>query len=213
LVIFLHPLHLLLQCGSGSGSCAHSPPALSLCSRSGARACADIQALTDKKSAPTREAACSTISTLCENGAAQLLEPYIISSDANTPFPTLLEAFADKDASVKTAALAAVKAVVQTMNPWATFVILPALLEQIQTAGKWQVKHGSLEILQQLINSAPVQMAQAMPDLIPVLAGAVWDTKADVKKAAKVTLEKATALCANKDVSHLLIGIVSCAND
>ena len=169
------------------------------------RAPADIQALTDKKSASSREAACSTISTLCENGAAQLLEPYVISSDANTPFPNLLEAFADKEASVKTASVAAVKAIVQSMNPWATFVILPALLEQIKTAGKWQVKHGSLDILQQLINSAPVQMAQAMPDLIPVLAGAVWDTKADVKKAAKATLEKATALVTNKDVSTLYI--------
>ena len=171
---------------------------------------ADIQALTDKKSASSREAACSTISTLCENGAAQLLEPYVISSDANTPFPNLLEAFADKEASVKTASVAAVKAIVQSMNPWATFVILPALLEQIKTAGKWQVKHGSLEILQQLINSAPAQMGQAMPDLIPVLAAAVWDTKADVKKAAKTTLEKATALVTNKDVSLQLYSSELC---
>jgi len=169
-----------------------------------------VKALTDKKSATSREAACSTISTLCENGAAQLLEPYVVSSDANTPFPNLLEAFADKDASVKTASIAAVKAIVQSMNPWATFVILPALLEQIKTAGKWQIKAGSLDILQQLINSAPVQMAQAMPDLIPVLAGAVWDTKADVKKAAKVTLEKATALVENKDIEKFIPALVKC---
>ncbi len=157
--------------------------------------------MTDKKSATAREAACSAISTLCENGAAPLLEPYVISSAVNTPFPNLLEAFADKVAPVKDAAVAAVKAIVQSMNPWATMVILPALLEQVKTAGKWQVKAGCLDVLQQLIISAPEQIGRAMPDLIPVLAGAVWDTKAEVKKSAKVTLEKATALVENKDVS------------
>jgi len=80
------------------------------------------------------------------------------------------------------------------MNPWATFVILPPILEQIKTAGKWQIKTGCLDVLQQLITSAPGQIGRAMPDVIPVLAGAVWDTKADVKKAAKVTLERACSL-------------------
>jgi len=157
-----------------------------------------VKALTDKKSPAVREAACSAISTVCENGGAALLEPYVVSSAANSPFPVLLETFADKVASVKDAAVAAVKAIVQSMNPWATFVILPALLEQIKTAGKWQIKAGCLDVLQQLITSAPDQMGRATPDLIPVLAGAVWDTKSDVKKAAKVTLEKATALVQNR---------------
>lgn len=161
--------------------------------------------MTDKKSAVAKEAAASTISTICENGAAQLLEPYVVSSASNTPFPNLLENFADKDASVKTASIAAVKAIVQSMNPWSTFVLLPALLNQVKTAGKWQVKTGCLDVLQQLITSAPTQMGEAMPDLVPVLAEAVWDTKADVKKAAKVTLEKATALVQNKDVSNLVV--------
>lgn len=159
------------------------------------------QALGDKKSAEVREAAAAAISTLCENGAATYLEPYIISDAPSSPFPALLEAFADKAAPVKEASLAAVKAVVQSMNPWATFVILPTLLENIKTHGKWQVKTGSLAVLQQLVTSAPAQVGQAMPDVIPVLAGAVWDTKADVKKAAKTCLEKATALVENKDVS------------
>ena len=150
-----------------------------------------------------REAACSAISTLCENGAASLLEPHVVSNAPNSPFPALLEAFADKTAEVKTAALAAVKAIVQSMNPWATAVILPALLNQVKTAGKWQIKTGCLDVLQQLITSAPEQMGLAMPDLVPVLAEAVWDTKADVKKAAKATLQKAVALVENKDVSTI----------
>ena len=94
------------------------------------------------------------------------------------------------------------------MNPWAVFVILPAIFEQIKTAGKWQVKAGALALLQQMIVSAPAQIGQAMPDVIPVLAGAVWDTKADVKKAAKATLEKAVALVENKDIEKFIPALV-----
>lgn len=169
---------------------------------------AAVAALNDKKNAGVREAACSAISTICEQGAGPQLEPYVVSSDASTPFPNLLEAFADKETAVKAAAVAAVKAIVQVMNPWATFVILPALLEQVKTAGKWQIKAGCLDVLKQLVTSAPVQMGQAMPDLVPVLAGAVWDTKADVKKAAKVTLEKATALVENKDIEKFIPALI-----
>jgi elongation factor 3 len=167
-----------------------------------------VKALNDKKSPAAREAAAGVLSTLCENGAAPYLEPYVVSDAANSPFPVLLETFADKVASVKDAALAAVKAIVQSMNPWATFVILPAILNQVKTAGKWQVKAGCLDVLQQLVTSAPVQMGRAMPDLIPVLAEAVWDTKADVKKAAKVTLEKACALVENKDVEKFIPALI-----
>lgn len=94
------------------------------------------------------------------------------------------------------------------MNPWASFVLLPALLNLIRTSGKWQIKAGSLEILQQLITSAPYQMGEAMPDLVPVLAGAVWDTKSDVKKAAKATLEKAVSLVENKDIEKFVPALV-----
>jgi len=167
-----------------------------------------IKALNDKKNTSSREAACAAISTLCENGAAPFLEPYIVSDAQTSPFPVLLETFADKVASVKDAALAAVKAVIQTMNPWATFVILPPILEQIKTAGKWQIKTGCLDVLQQLITSAPGQIGRAMPDVIPVLAGAVWDTKADVKKAAKVTLERACSLVENKDIEKFIPALI-----
>lgn len=167
-----------------------------------------VKGLTDKKSAVVREASAGVISTLCENGAIALLEPYIISSANNAVFPTLLEAFADKAKEVQEAALAAVKAVVQSMNNWSTFVILPSLLNQIKTAGKWQVKTGCLSVLQLLVTAAPVQMAQAMPDLVPVLAEAVWDTKADVKKSAKLTLEKATALVQNKDIEKFIPALI-----
>ncbi|KAH6867484.1 hypothetical protein BKA70DRAFT_1243217 [Coprinopsis sp. MPI-PUGE-AT-0042] len=53
---------------------------------------------------------------------------------------------------------------------------------------------GLLIALNQLVKSAPLQMACLMPAIVPVLAEAIWDTKADIKKAAWDSLTKATAL-------------------
>ncbi|TXT13426.1 hypothetical protein VHUM_00793 [Vanrija humicola] len=168
-----------------------------------------VKALTDKKSPEVRANAAGAISTLIENGAGIYLEPYVVSSAAGTVFPALVEAFGDKDQKiVAPAAVAAVKAIVESMNGAAISVLLPTLLTQIQTAGKWQVKSNSLLILQQMIKSDPEQMGLAMPDLVPVLAGAVWDTKSDVKKAAKTTLEKATKLVQNKDIEKFIPALV-----
>jgi len=44
-----------------------------------------------------------------------------------------------------------------------------------------------------------------MPDIVPVLAEAIWDTKADVKKAARDSLTKATALVSNKDIERFIL--------
>ncbi|KAI8443585.1 hypothetical protein BY996DRAFT_6561419 [Phakopsora pachyrhizi] len=54
-----------------------------------------------------------------------------------------------------------------------------------------QIKTGSLKILDKLVVCTANQMAKAMPDIVPALAGAIWDAKADVKKAAWASLTKA----------------------
>ncbi|CAE6427059.1 unnamed protein product [Rhizoctonia solani] len=168
-----------------------------------------VAALNDKKSPAAREGACAAISVLCEKGAGKYLEPFVVDSAETGVFNALLEAFADKTPAVRTAALDATRELVQIMNPWAAALILPALLHQIKTAGKWQVKTGSLTILNQLIQSAPDQMAKLSPEIIPVLAEAIWDTKADVKKAARETLTKATALVSNKDIEKFIPALIN----
>ncbi|KAI6123252.1 hypothetical protein EDD16DRAFT_686278 [Pisolithus croceorrhizus] len=95
------------------------------------------------------------------------------------------------------------------MNPWATALLLPALLHQIKTAGKWQIKTGALVVLNQLVASAPLQTARLMPDIIPVLSEAIWDTKADVKKAARDSLTKACALISNKDIERFIPALIN----
>jgi elongation factor 3 len=162
--------------------------------------------LNDKKNASAREGSCSLISTLCEQGVGHAVEPIVFEK----LFGTLVgETFADKVPVVRQGALDAVRSLVQIMTPWATATILPTLLNEIKTAGKWQVKAGALEILDQLVVSAPEQMARLTPEIVPVLAEAIWDTKADVKKAARVSLTKSTNLVSNKDIERFIPALIN----
>ena len=167
---------------------------------------ATIEALNDKKSPAAREGAANAVLAISTQGAIKALEPIFVNSGL---YPALLEAFADKMPAVRTAAVEAVKQYVAAMNSWACGLVLPALLHQIKTAGKWQVKTGALAILDQLVVSAPAQVARLMPDVVPVLSEAIWDTKADVKKAARESLTKACALVSNKDIERFIPALIS----
>jgi len=163
------------------------------------------KALADKKSPAAREGAAEVVRLLAVNGGVTALEPSFVDSGI---YNALLEAFADKMPQVRTAAVEAVREYVIAMNPWATALILPALLHEIKTAGKWQIKTGSLIVLNQIVKSAPLQTARLMPDIVPVLAEVIWDTKADVKKAARDSLTKATALVSNKDIERFIPALI-----
>jgi len=166
---------------------------------------AAVKALADKKSPAAREGAASAVAFLAKSGAVRALEPTFIDSGL---YAALLETMADKMPAVRTAAVEAVREFVAAMNPWATALVLPALLHEIKTAGKWQIKAGSLVALNQLVTSAPLQMARLMHDIVPVLSEAIWDTKADVKKAARDSLTKATALVSNKDIERFIPALI-----
>lgn len=168
-----------------------------------------VRALGDKKSPLNREAAADSVQLLASNGAATHLEPFVLSNATTGVFPALLEAFADKIPAVRAAAVDAVLALIRNSSPWATAMILPPLLQQIKTAGKWQVKTGCIQALNELVKVAPAQTASLTPEIIPVLAEAIWDTKADVKKAARDSLKKTTALVSNKDIVNFIPALIN----
>lgn len=163
------------------------------------------KALADKKSPAAREGAAGAVLAIVNAGAVKALEPTFVDSGL---YAVLLEAFADKVPAVRQASIEAVKAFVSKMNRWATALVLPALLKEIKTNGKWQVKTGAIVILNKLVQSAPVQTAKLMADIVPILAEAIWDTKADVKKAARDSLTKATALVSNKDIERFIPALI-----
>jgi len=137
------------------------------------------------------------------------VEPFVLAHGNHEVLNELLEALGDKLPTVSEAALNALNSLVKGMTPWALHLILPVLLNQIATAGKWQVKTGTLKVLDVLVVSAADQMAKAMPEIVPVLAAAIWDTKADVKKAARSSLTKSCALVSNKDIEKFIPALIS----
>jgi len=168
---------------------------------------ATIKALADKKSPATREGAALAVKAVASDATAiKALEPTFVDSGL---LAALLEAFADKMPAVRLAAIDAVKQYVSAMNPWACAIVLSPLLEQIKTAGKWQIKTGALTVLNQMVVCTPTQLAGLMPEVVPVLAEVMWDTKADVKKAAKDSLTKACALVSNKDIERFIPALIS----
>lgn len=168
-----------------------------------------LKALSNKKDNAAREAAAESVSVIIKAGASKQLEPFVVTSAEGGVFNQLLESLADKAMEVKKASLTSLKALAKNMSPWAINVVLPTLLHQVKTNGKWQVKTGSLSIIDAFIKNHPVVIAKLTPDLIPVLAEAIWDTKADVQKAARETLTKSTALISNKDVERFIPALIS----
>ena len=166
---------------------------------------ATIKALYNKKSPAAREGATQAVTALV-TAAPCALEPLFIGSGL---YAALLERFADKMPAVRAAAVEAARTYVENANPWVTTLLLPALLHEIKCARKWQLKTGSLTVLNQIVISAPTQTAKLLPDIVPVLAEAMWDTKADVKKQARDTLTKATALISNKDIEQIIPALIN----
>ncbi|KAF8344007.1 polyketide synthetase [Cantharellus anzutake] len=168
-----------------------------------------LKALADKKSPAAREGASQAITALIKGDAIKALEPFIVSSNEDGIFNQLLETLGDKMPAPRNAALEAVLAIASNVSIWAVGTLLPILLKQIKSASKWQVKTGSLSALDQFIQNAPVAVARLTPDIIPVLAEAIWDTKNEVKKVARETLTKSTALISNKDVERFIPALIS----
>jgi elongation factor 3 len=111
---------------------------------------------------------------------------------------------------VKVAAQTAAEAIVSAANPNAIKAIIPHLSHSLETAQKWPEKMTDLKCIEILTTSAPAQMAFRVPDLIPVISGAMWDTKAEVKKAAYATMETLCSLISNKDIERFIPELIKC---
>lgn len=122
-------------------------------------ATAIVKALNDKKSPAAREGACKAISIFVSE-ASTAFEPIILNSAEDGVLNALLETFADKMPAVRNAALKAVKDLTGNMSPWASSLVVPALLKQIKTNGKCQVKQGACQIIDELVAAAHAQVAQ-----------------------------------------------------
>ncbi|KAI9265973.1 armadillo-type protein [Sporodiniella umbellata] len=162
---------------------------------------------TSKKSNDARASAVAAFAALTNNSVEGQAEPFIISL-----LGALLELQADKQPSIKNAAAEAAKSFVTKMNPNACSLTVPYILEGLGNSCKWQTKMLSLELLVLLTKTHPTEFFVAIPQVIPVVSDCMWDTKADVKKAATETMSSICSLIENKDIERFIPAVIGCIN-
>ena len=111
---------------------------------------------------------------------------------------------------VKNAATETALAICKATNPNAVKAVLPHIVKSLRNAQKWPEKMADLKCIEALCTSAPAQLAYRVPDLIPVVSEAMWDTKPEVKKAAYHTMEKVCELISNKDIERFIPELIKC---
>jgi elongation factor 3 len=162
--------------------------------------------LANKKDALARERALEGIRAIASHTTiAPGVEPHLASL-----IGPILAAVGDKMTPVREAAQSAAAAVVQAINGNAVKAIVPPILESLSNAQKWQEKMAALTCIDTLVESAPAQLSYQVPNLIPVVSEAMWDTKAEIKKTAYSTMEKVCGLIVNKDIERFIPELIKC---
>ncbi|CCF59991.1 hypothetical protein KAFR_0I02110 [Kazachstania africana CBS 2517] len=163
-------------------------------------------AVKDKKTAAN---ALQTVAHIAsENNLSPSVEPYVVEM-----IPEVCAKTADKNAETQAIASKALIAIVKAINPVAIKSLLPHLTTSLAETNKWQEKVAILAAISELVDAAKTQVALRMPELIPVLSEAMWDTKKEVKVAATATITKATETVDNKDIERFIPELISCIAD
>lgn len=139
------------------------------------------------------------------NDMAPSVEPYVVNLAAEVAVRT-----GDKSKEVAAAADAALLAVATAITPTAIKALLPQLMENLSSTNKWTEKVSILKAVSQLVDTAKAQIALRMPELIPALSEAMWDTKKEVKDAAHATMTKSTETIDNKDIEKFIPKLIEC---
>ncbi|KAK0732069.1 armadillo-type protein [Lasiosphaeris hirsuta] len=162
--------------------------------------------LNNKKDAAVREKALAAIQAIAQHSEVSAnVEPYLV-----VLLPNVLAATGDKITAVKTQAIATALAIAEALNPNAIKAALPALIDSLRNAQKWPEKMTALDFIDSLIRTAPAQVALRVPELIPVISEAMWDTKKEVKDRAYQTMERTCQLIVNRDIERFIPELIKC---
>lgn len=160
-------------------------------------------ALEDAASA-AREGGLQAFTTVVET-VGKPAEPYLVPLLAQ-----LLTLLADKVTPVRTAAEAALKALFAKLNPCSTATVLPVLFDGMAQARNWQTKVGALNALKALSETAPKQIAHALPEIVPKVTECFSDAKPQVKDAANDATMSCFRVNGNRDIQPFIPTLVGC---
>ncbi|CDR41396.1 CYFA0S07e01574g1_1 [Cyberlindnera fabianii] len=162
-----------------------------------------------KKSIKDKKAAANALEAVVHiassNNLSPSVEPFIVDLTE-----AVAEKAGEKDAATRDVASRALVAIATAIDPTAVKALLPHLVVRLKETNKWQEKVAVLAAISALVDHAEAQVALRMPELVPVLSEAMWDTKADVMKAATATIQAATKTVHNKDIEKFIPKLIEC---
>jgi elongation factor 3 len=89
------------------------------------------------------------------------------------------------------------------MNPFAMKSLLPIIFAQIAVEKKWQIRELGLKCIGKFAVTAPRQLGDALPEVVPEVTAGMWDTKKQVKQASTDAMKAALEVVGNKDIEHM----------
>jgi len=114
-----------------------------------------------------------------------------------------LEQSVSKNKDVQAACKESAFAICDNMTPFAIKTLIPTLFSCLPVEKKWQIRELSLQCLERFKTSAPRQLADSLPLIVPEVTACMWDTKKQVKKASTDTMKSALDVIGNRDIEHM----------
>ena len=114
-----------------------------------------------------------------------------------------LEQAGHKSNNVSTLAKQAALSICGNINPFAMKSLLPPIFSKLPVEKNWKIRELALQCLGSFGTTAPKQLGNALPELVPEITACMWDTKKQIKVAAKDAMREACKVIGNKDIEHM----------
>ncbi|KAJ1558451.1 translational elongation factor EF-1 alpha [Nowakowskiella sp. JEL0078] len=158
-----------------------------------------------KVAAAAREGALLVYAILATNGKTGM-EPIV-----QPLFSRFVALAADKSAGVKAAAWIAALSVLMfsATRGGIREAYLEGLVKVIEISTKWQVRCVALKLVAKIATDiSPDDVQEMLTQIVPIVTGAMWDTKSDVMVESTKTMGSVCAVVGNPDIEPFLPDLV-----
>lgn len=105
--------------------------------------------------------------------------------------------------AVRKLAAETAKAICSSTSPFAIKGLLPSIFAELPVEKNWQIRSCALSCISVFGETAPKQLGDALPEVVPEVTACMWDTKKQVKTAATTAMKAALDVIGNKDIEHM----------
>jgi elongation factor 3 len=141
--------------------------------------------------------ACNVFIALA-NHALVTSEPYLCSS-----LPVLFKAAGSKQNAVRKAAADAVRAITNKAGSNCVREILQYCFAASKIEENWNSRCLALHVIASFADHSPMQLGNALPQVVPEVTACMVDTKKEVKEAAHAAMSAACDVIGNRDIEHM----------